>query len=91
MNLDAALGTIGGWLKSVVSLGLTLVVTFVVVDVISQAPPESLVTSLIWSANSQIEEWSDSSHSSSWSQSLPISVTSVSYETEVNKGGTICG
>ena len=34
MNLDAALGTIGGWLKSVVSLGLTLVVTFVVVDVI---------------------------------------------------------
>ena len=34
MHLDAALGTIGGWLKSVVSLGLTLVVTIVVVDVI---------------------------------------------------------
>lgn len=34
MNLDSALGTIGGWLKSVISLGLTLVVTFVVVDVI---------------------------------------------------------
>lgn len=34
MNLDSALGTIGGWLKSVVSLALTLAVTFVVVDVL---------------------------------------------------------
>ena len=34
MNLDAALGTIGGWLKSIVNLGLTLAVTFLVVDVI---------------------------------------------------------
>jgi hypothetical protein len=34
MNLDSALGTIGGWLKSIVSLGLTLALTMLVVDVI---------------------------------------------------------